>query len=149
MVTRSLDMAESFLKRAWNKLDEPKRELETCHHAESISASQECIELSMKVVFLLLTEAYPGKHEFKDEEFEPLLDKVPEDLRYYNFPKLYLLHKLWLGFYTVAKYGYDKFGTGPEKLFHKEEAELAIKHAEDCRRVADMLPNRIKYPRRA
>jgi len=100
-------------------------------------------------VFLLLTDSYPKKHEFKDEEFEPLLDKVPADLRYYNFPRLYLLHKLWSGFYTVAKYGYDKVGTGPEKLFQKEEAELAIKHAEDCRRVADMLLNRIKYPPRA
>ena len=148
-MTKSVDMAESFLKRAWNKKDEAKRELERRHYAESISASQECIELSMKTVFLLLTESYPKRHEFKDEEFEPLLNKIPEDLQYFNFPRLYLLHKLWSGFYTVAKYGYDKFGTGPEKLFQREEAELAIRHAENCKRAADNLINRIKYPPKA
>lgn len=138
-------MAESFLKRAWNKLDEANRELSNWHYAESISASQECIEMSLKATFLLLTESYPKKHEFKDEEFEPLLDKVPQDLQYHNFPRLYLLHRLWSGFYTVAKYGYDKFATGPEKLFQRDEAELAIKHAGDCKRAADTLLNRIKY----
>ncbi len=145
-MTKSVDMAESFLKRAWNKLEEAKRELNSWHYAESISASQECIELSIKATFLLLTESYPKRHEFKDEEFELLLDKIPEDLKYYNFPRLYLFHKLWSGFYTVAKYGYDKFGTGPEKLFQKDEAELAIKHADDCKRAGDALLTRIKYP---
>ena len=145
-MTKSIDMAESFLKRASNKLEEARLELKNWHHAESISASQECIELSMKATFLLLTESYPRKHEFKDEEFEPLLDKIPDDLKYLSFPRLYLLHKLWAGFYGVAKYGYERFGVGPEKLFRKEEAELAIKHAEDCKRASDGLLNRIKYP---
>lgn len=146
-MTKSIDMAESFLKRARNKLDEARLELKNWHHAESISASQECIELSMKAIFLLLIESYPRRHEFKDEDFEPLLDKIPEDMKkYHNFPRLYLLHKLWSDFYGVSKYGYEKFGLGPEKLFQKEEAELAIKHAEECKRAGDALLSRVKYP---
>ena len=148
MSTKSLDMAESFLRRAENKKNEARQELECWHHAESISSSQECIELSMKAIFLLLTDSYPKRHNFKEEEFELLLDRIPEDLRYHNFPRLYLLHRLWSGFYTVAKYGYDKIGTGPEKLFHKDEAELALKHAGDCRFAAGALFQRIKYPPR-
>ena len=77
------------------------------------------------------------------------MNKVPEASKYHNFPSLYLLHKLWSGFYTVAKYGYDKFAIGPGKLFQKDEAELAIKHAEDCKRAGDALLTRIKYPSKA
>ena len=146
MSARSLDMAESFVQRAQNKENEARAETERGHYAESISASQECIELSMKTIFLLLTDSYPRRHDFKEEEFEPLLDRIPKELQYYNFPRLYLLHRLWSGFYTVSKYGYDKFGTGPEKLFKKEEAELALRHAGDCRHAAYALFQRIKYP---
>ena len=84
---RSVKMANSFLQRAWHKLDEAKMHLKTLHYPESISASQEVIELSIKAVFLLLTGEYPRKHEFKEEEFESILSKVPEELKYLDFLK--------------------------------------------------------------
>ena len=143
---RSVKMANSFLQRAWHKLDEAKMHLKTLHYPESISASQEVIELSIKAVFLLLTGQHPRKHEFKEEEFESILSKVPEELKYLDFPKLYLYHKFWSSFYTIAKYGLERIGVGPEKLFEKEEAELALKHAEKCKRAADLLENYIKHP---
>ena len=68
MSARSLDMAESFVQRAQNKENEARAETERGHYAESISASQECIELSMKTIFLLLTDSYPRRHDFKEEE---------------------------------------------------------------------------------
>jgi hypothetical protein len=72
MEEKNIQMAESFLKRAWNKFNEAKSYLENYHHPESISASQECIELSIKAIFLLLQKEYPRKHEFEEGEFKPL-----------------------------------------------------------------------------
>ncbi|MFC1958688.1 HEPN domain-containing protein [Chloroflexota bacterium] len=80
MTARSIDMAESFVQRAQNKENEARADIESRHLAESISASQECIELSMKTIFLLLTDSYPKRHDFKEEEFEPLLDRIPKEL---------------------------------------------------------------------
>jgi len=139
-------MAESFLKRASNKLNEARSSLENHYYAESVSASQECIELSVKAIFLLLQEEYPKRHEFEEEEFEAILKKIPEKLKYLGFPKLYLYSKFWSTFYTVAKYGLEKIGVGPEKLFEKEEAELALKHADKCYYAASMLKNYIEHP---
>jgi HEPN domain-containing protein len=45
-----------------------------------VSASQECIELSVKAIFLLLQEEYPRKHEFKEEEFEKILKRSQRNL---------------------------------------------------------------------
>lgn len=144
--TKSIEMAESYLKRSWNKLNESKVQLKERHYSESISASQECIELSIKAIFLLLHEKYPKEHGFKEEGFEAILKQIPDKIKYLNFPKLYLYSKFWQNFYTVAKYGLEKVGVGPEKLFEKEEAELALKHADKCRYAATQLENYIKYP---
>jgi len=142
---KNIEMAESFLRRAFNKLNEAKEHLESGHYPESISASQECIELSIKTIFMLLQEEYPKKHEFSEEEFEAILKKVPEKLKHLNFHKLYLYSKFWLSFYMVAKYGLEKIGVGPEKLFEKEEAELALKHANKSYHAASQLRDYIKY----
>jgi HEPN domain-containing protein len=143
---KNIQMAESFLKRASNKLNEARSSLENHYYAESVSASQECIELSVKAIFLLLQEEYPKRHEFKEEEFEAILKKIPEKLKYLEFPKLYLYLKFWSTFYTVAKYGLEKIGVGPEKLFGKEEAELALKHADKCYYAASVLKSYVEHP---
>jgi hypothetical protein len=80
------------------------------------------------------------------EEFEAIFDKIPERLKHLDFPKVYLYSKFWLSFYTVAKYGLEKLGVGAEKLFEKEEAELALKHADKCKSVASQLESYIKHP---
>lgn len=132
-------MAESFLRRAYNKLDEARDHLSKFNYPESISASQECIELSIKSIFLLLQKQYPKTHEFSDDEFAKLLERIPKGVEWRNFPRLFLISKFWSSFYTVAKYGYEKFAVGPEKLFKDDEAKLAIKHADDCYYAADHL----------
>lgn len=143
---KTIKLAESWLERARHKLDEAKEHLKPFHYAESISSSQECIELSIKAIFLLLKGKYPKRHEFEEEEFEAILKKVPRKLEYLEFPKLYLYSKFWSNFYTVAKYGLEKIGVGANKLFEKEEAEIALKHAEKCKYAASQLENYVKYP---
>ncbi|MGC1121171.1 MAG: hypothetical protein WBA22_08755 [Candidatus Methanofastidiosia archaeon] len=95
---------------------------------------------------MVLQEEYPRKHEFKEEEFEAILKKIPDNVEYLNFPKLYLYSKFWMSFYTMAKYGLEILGIGADKLFGKEEAELALKHAEKCESAARLLKSQIEYP---
>ena len=49
-----MSLAESFLERAYNNMWEARGHLEMFHYSESVSSSQECIELSVKTIFLLL-----------------------------------------------------------------------------------------------
>ena len=44
----------------------------------------------------------------------------------------------------MAKYGLDRLGVGADKLFGREEAELALKHADACYTCASNLFNWIK-----
>jgi HEPN domain-containing protein len=142
---KSMNMIESFLRRARNKLYEAREHLEKLNYPESISASQECIELSVKAIFLLFQEKYPRRHEFTEEEFENILKMIPDQLEHLDFPKVYLYSKFWSQFYTVAKYGLEKLGVGADKLFEKEEAELALKHAEKCEFAASLLLDYKRY----
>jgi HEPN domain-containing protein len=127
----------------FNEIEEYLKKL---NHAESVSASQECIEPSIRAIFILLQEGFPKRHEFKEEEFEAILEKIPGKLKHLDFHRLYLYSKFWLNFYTVAKYGLEKIGVGQEKLFEKGEAELALKHADKCASAAVHLENYIEYP---
>ena len=67
------EQAESWLNRASNKLDEAKSQLkERYHYPESVSASQECIELSIKAIFSIAEVKFTKEHKIKEEEFKNL-----------------------------------------------------------------------------
>lgn len=135
-----IEQAQSYLRRANNKLDEARNQSkEKFNYAESVSSSQECIELSLKAVFLFLGEDFPKTHEFKEQDFIKLLSKIPEELKFYNFPRLYLLSKFWSSFYTVSKYGLEKLEIGADELFKDKEANLALNHAEECYSASNAL----------
>lgn len=140
---KSIERARSFLSRVSNKFNEAKDHFKSYHYSESISASQECIELSLKAVFLLLGEKYTKRHWFKENEFKKILKKIPDELKYLDFPKLYLYSKFWESSRPIAKYGFESLGIGADKLFGKEEAGLALKHAEKCKNAADQLENHL------
>lgn len=127
-----LELAGSYLQRAWNKLEEARNFLKKFNYAESVSAAQECIEFSMKSVFLIFEENFSKSHELKAEEFIKILKKIPKELEFYNFPRLYLFSKFWSNFYIAAKYGFENFEIGADKLFKEDEANLALKHADEC-----------------
>lgn len=127
--------------RARNKLQEAEILLREGHYPESVSASQECIELSMKSTFYILIGDSPKEHTFRREVFEKVIVKVPEELRHLIYSKLYFYDSFWSSFYTIAKYGLEDLKIGPEKLFEKEEAQLSLKHADICRFAAKQLEN--------
>lgn len=132
-------LAESWIERSNNRLQTGKNLTAERRYAEALSSFQECIELSIKAIFLLLTDSYPRSHEFKDKEFKDVLDRIPKVLAHLEFHKLYLYSKFWSNFYTIAKYGLENFGVGAEKLFGPEEAELAKLHSEKCYNAARQL----------
>jgi len=145
-IEKNKNLAESWLKRALNKLEEGKNSVKDSRYSEAISSFQECIELSIKAMFLLLIEEHPKKHGFSEKEFKKILDRIPESLKNFEFHKLYLYQMFWQSFYTIAKYGLENFRIGPDKLFDKEEAEIALKHADKCRFAISQLKNYFDHP---
>lgn len=140
------ELAHSWLDRAKNKLEDGKQSFAKWRYAEAISSFQECVEFSLKAISLLLLDKYPRDHKFDEKEFKEVLDNIPESLSNLEFHKLYLYSRFWGNFYTVAKYGFEKFGIGAEKLFGKEEAELAQKHADKCYFTANQLKVYLENP---
>lgn len=123
-------LVNGFLDRASNKLSDSRVLLEgRVRYAEAVSAAQESMELSAKAVFLLLSPSHPRTHEFSEESFLAVIDGVPAELRYHNFPRLFVLNRFWSIFYTTAKYGLEAIGTPAKDLFQRPEAELAVAHA--------------------
>jgi len=120
-------MIDSFLRRAKNKLEEAEYNLNRLSYPESISSSQESIEFSVKSLFLLYGVEYSKKHRFEEGEFVKVFGNAPKDVA-----RIFLLSRFWSSFYTVAKYGYERLGIGAEYLFRREEAELALRHAQEC-----------------
>ncbi len=72
--------ADSFLGRANNKIREAEAHLKQCHWSESVSASQECMELALKALYLDSGFDFTKSHDLKEDEFLKILKKVPKDL---------------------------------------------------------------------
>lgn len=145
-ISENKALADSWLKRAKNKLDDGKQSLEKWQYSEAISSFQECIELSLKAVSLLLLDKYSKDHKFDEKEFREVLNEIPYALENLEFHKLYLYSRFWSNFYTTAKYGLENLGKGAEKLFGKEESELAQKHADKCYFASKQLENYLQNP---
>lgn len=133
----NVSIAEDFINRAWVKIEEARRQIKTIQYDTCISASQECIELSVKGIFLLLIGDYRQQHEIKEEEFNKILSSTPEGITHINFARIWLLNKFWATFYTIAKYGSKQLKASAARLFQKEEAELALRHADEVYGAAD------------
>ena len=138
--------AESWLNRADDKVKEAEVQLnQKYNYSVSVSASQECIELSIKAVFSIAGVEFTKEHKIKEEEFKKLLDKIPQDLNnIYNYPRIYLLSEFWSYFYITAKYGLEKLKIGSDKIFKKEEADLALKHARECHNASRAFYNKLR-----
>lgn len=144
-------MIEGWIDKASNQLQVAKEHLKSyTRFSESIEASQECIELSVKSILSLLDIDYPPSHGWSREQFSSiakqiqerqLLDKLAaQNLSHIRLPRLLFLANFWAQFYLPAKYGFEAGYLAPaQDLFAKEEADLAARHAEECYRAASEL----------
>ncbi len=145
MIEGSVDKARKHLQVARDHLKS------RTNYSESIEASQECIELSVKSVLSFLEIDYPPSHHWSGKEFasiarqiqeRQILDKLSKHNLYHSarLPRLLLMANLWGHFYLPAKYGFEEAYLAPAKnLFDEGEAELAVKHASECHQAASEL----------
>lgn len=141
------EQAESWLRRANNKRDEARNQLkQKYNYSESVSASQESIELSIKAVFSIAEIKFTKNHKIEEEEFKKLLAKIPQELKnIYNYPRVYLLSEFWSYFYITAKYGLEELKVGSDKLFTDKEANLALEHADECYNASNAFYSKLRW----
>ena len=148
MAKTSLEYPENLIKKAKDLVSNAEEEIKnySTSYSNVISWCQTAIELSGKAILKIMGLDFPRKHQLlfgKKGEINPLVKTLLQK----NFPKYFLykdeiprvifLTYFWYNFHTLAKYGIDEIP--PDKLFIKEDAELALKHAKDCIKVADNL----------
>jgi HEPN domain-containing protein len=128
--------ARGWLESAAN-LRQQAEKLKTYAPAESVAASQRCIELSLKSMFALLGVEFDKTHVIKQEDFNQLMQAFQaegEEMRRASshLPRLLLLGQFWAKFRSVAEYGFETLGVPQGRLFKESESELALKHAGEC-----------------
>jgi len=141
-----IDKAEKLLSKAEEELKE-----HSPSYSNVIADCQTAIELSAKAVFKIMGLDFPKEHQLlfergkKGEEVkkvtkELLSKEFPEYFAYKEeLPRLIFLTYFWYRFYTIAKYGIDELNIPPDKLFKKEDAELAVNHAKRCVDIVNNL----------
>jgi HEPN domain-containing protein len=149
----SLEYPESLIKKARDLVSKAEEELKySAIYSNVVLWCQEAIELSGKAIFKIMGLDFPKEHqllfeerkerrgEIKSEVKELLKKEFPKYFAYKeDIPRVIFLTYFWYNFYTIAKYGMSEIDIPPDKLFLKEDAELALKHAKDCVKVADNL----------
>ncbi|HID30625.1 MAG TPA: HEPN domain-containing protein [Desulfobacterales bacterium] len=138
-------MVQGYLETARNSKKDAKQHLKELRFSDSVRASRMCIELSVKSMYILLEVEFKRDHRLDEAEYKQLMEKIPQNLSYVNFPRVFLFANFWAEFYTKAKYGLETLQVPPTKLFEKQEAELALEHAKECYYAADQLGIKIVY----
>jgi HEPN domain-containing protein len=121
-----------------------------CRNTEAIQASQECVELSVKAMLTILGIDYPLSHGWDQKQLAKIAGQIQErklqqrlaeqQLGHIRLPRLLVLVNFWEQFYLQAKYGIEASDLAPpQELFEREEAELAVKHADQCLLAASQL----------
>jgi HEPN domain-containing protein len=118
-------------------------------YSDAVQSAQVCVELSVKAVLTLLNLEFHKNHGWDGERLAKIaeqiqkrriLDKLAEKYIYIKLPRLLFLANFWDQFYLTAKYGMEAgYLASAQDLFDRTEAELAIKHAQECESAARWL----------
>ena len=151
MDKRKRGTIEGWIDMASNQLQTAKDHLKSrVRYSESIQASQQCVELSVKSILSLLGIEFSRSHGWgqdtkqfatiaKQIQEKQLLDRLAAQYLDHTvrLPRLLFLANFWAQFYLTAKYGFETGYLAPaQDLFERHEAELAVRHAEECYRAA-------------
>jgi HEPN domain-containing protein len=153
MNTTKRKTIEGWIDKASNQLQAAREHLKSFRYSEAIEAAQECVELSVKSILSLLDIRYSRSHEWAPDKKEfaaiaqqiqerQLLDKLAKQYldSIVRLQRLLFLMNFWAQFYITAKYGFEaEYLASARDLFEKEEAELAVQHADECYRAASQL----------
>lgn len=141
---------EGWVEKAWSQLQAANDALKTrCRASDSIQASQQCVELSVKAILAYLGVEYPRAHGWDKDQFAKiarqiqerrLLEKLAAENVHIRLPRLLFLANFWDQFYLQAKYGLEAGYLAPaQELFDNEDAELAARHAQECIAAANQV----------
>jgi HEPN domain-containing protein len=143
-------LAEGWLDTASTQLDTARQHVKTrVYYPEAVQAAQQCVELSVKAILVFLEIDFQKSHGWDKEKLtkiaeqirdRELMQKLQHQHVYMKLPRLLFLANFWEQFYLLAKYGMEAghLATARE-LFEKEDAELAVQHAQDCYHAATHL----------
>jgi HEPN domain-containing protein len=119
------------------------------YYSDAVQESQVCVELSVKAILAYLDVDFPKTHGWDKEKLGKiadqvqkrcLLDRLAERHLYIQLPRLLFLANFWDQFYLQAKYGMEAgYLASAQELFSRDEAELAVKHANECHHAATIL----------
>lgn len=136
---------QGWIDKASNHLNAAKEYLESGvsdRVSDSIQSSQVCVELSVKTILASLDISYPPSHGWSRKELgeiakriqeRDLLNRLTAEGLHIWLPRLLFRANFWSQFYLEAKYGIEAGYLAPaQDLFEKEDAELAVKHANEC-----------------
>jgi len=140
-------LLEGWLDKASTHLQTAKGHLKSCvYYSEAVQACQECVELSVKAILTFLDIELPKTHGWDKERLgkiaeqvqkRRLLDKLTEHHLHIQLPRLLFLANFWDQFYLQAKYDMEAGClASAQDLFGRDEADLAIKHADECYNAA-------------
>lgn len=147
-------LIEGWIDKASNQLRAAKEHLKSpLQYSESIEASQECVELSIKSILLLLDIKFSQSHGWAQDkkQFADIARQIQERQLFDKLaaayvdqiiplPRLLFLVNFWAHFYITAKYGLEVgYLASAKDIFKKEEADLAVLHAEECLRAVRHL----------
>jgi HEPN domain-containing protein len=136
-------VVEGWVEKASTHLQTAKSYLASgVYFSDAVQAAQVCVELSVKAILACLDIDFPKAHGWDKEKLgkiaeqiqkRTLLEKLAERHLHIGLPRLLTLANFWDQFYLQAKYGMEAgYLASAQDLFRRDEAELAVKHAEEC-----------------
>ena len=145
---------EGWIDKASNQLQAAREHSKfPTQYSEAIQAAQECVELSVKSILSFLDVTFPpshgweqGKNQFaaiaEQIQKKQLMDRLTTQCLNHivNLPRLLFVVNFWAQFYTTAKYGFEAgYLASAKDLFKREDAEIALQHAQECYQAASHL----------
>lgn len=124
---KTTSIARHYLKEAERRLKTAMNALKEKAYAYTVRQSQECTELSLKATLRLVMVEYPKKHDVSDV-LEREAKRFPTWFRNL-LPKMAKVSAYLAEKRSLAMYGDELKGMGPEELFDEKDAEEALQSA--------------------
>jgi HEPN domain-containing protein len=148
METNSRELVRGWVNTATTELNAARGYLNRYEPVAAVMAAQVCVELSVKAVLVMLDIPFKKVHGWTEEQVGEMAKvingrRLPERLKEHHLAGVVrlprLLHRagFWSEFYLRAKYGFETGHLAPaQELFEQEDAELAVRHANEVHRAA-------------
>lgn len=141
---------EGWVDKASTHLESARNHLKSgFYFSDAVQASQVSVELSVKAILAFLEIDFPKAHGWDKDKLgkvanqirqRSLLEQLEARHLYIKLPRLLFLVNFWDQFYLQAKYGMEAgYLASAQELFGKDEATLAVTHAEECLQAATQI----------